>query len=301
MTTRSATEGFGEIEGVRLERGGGGLTCLRVATEVCRAELYLHGAQVCGWQPRNESRPVLWMSGRSQFAPGKAIRGGVPICFPWFGPNAARPDAPAHGFARTQEWRLVDVMREEDGTVMTRLSLGANDVSRALGVDEFSLEYIARFGATLDLALVVSNTGSSRFRFEEALHTYLAVSNAGHVTVSGLAGAEYYDKTDGMRRKRQEGEISIAGETDRLYVDTDTPVVLHDPGWQRRIVISKTGSRSSVVWNPWVARSAAMSDFGNEGWTGMTCIETVNAADNVVDLAPGSRHTMTARIAVEAS
>lgn len=276
----------------------GGLTCIHVSTPLCTGELYLHGAHVSAWQPQGQPHPVVWVSSRALFAPGKPIRGGVPICFPWFGPNASRPKAPMHGFARTQEWTLLHLAREDDGTVVARLLLEANDVSRGFEVDHFSLEYTVRFGAMLDLALGVANTGDRPMRFEEALHTYLAVSDARRITVTGLDGAEYYDKTDGMKRKRQEGEIALVGETDRLYVNTTTEIVLDDPGWERRIAISKTGSQSSVVWNPWVARSAAIPDFGDHEWPGMTCIETVNAADNVVELVAGGRHEMTARISV---
>jgi glucose-6-phosphate 1-epimerase len=286
-------------DGVRLEPGEGGLARLNLATPLCTAEMYLHGAHVCRWQPRSHPHPVLWMSGRSLFEPGRPIRGGVPICFPWFGPNPRQPQAPIHGVVRTQAWELEAVTVDPDGSVVAALALAANDISRAFDPAEFSLRCTVRFGATLDLALAVTNAGASAMRFEEALHTYLAVGDVRRVSVSGLDRAEYYDKTDGMKRKRQEGAVAIAAETDRLYVDTAGAITLDDPALGRRIVISKTGSQASVVWNPWIAKSAAMPDFGDEEWTGMTCVETVNAADNAVTLGPGEQHTMTATISVE--
>jgi glucose-6-phosphate 1-epimerase len=288
-------------DGVRLEKGAGGLSRLNIATRLCTAEAYLQGAHVCRWQPGGHPHPVLWMSGRSWFEPGRPIRGGVPICFPWFGPNPTRPQAPAHGIARTQQWGLDAVAADTDGTIIARFALAANDVSRALDPAEFSLLYTVRFGTALDLALTVANTGASAMRFEEALHTYLAVGDVTRVTVSGLDGADYYDKTDGMKRKRQTGGITVASETDRLYVDTTTAVYLDDPTLGRRIVVSKTGSCSTVVWNPWIAKSAAMPDFGDDEWTGMTCVETVNAADNAVTLGPGEQHTTTATISLESN
>ncbi len=288
-------------DGVRLERDAGGLARLRVSTPLCTAEMYLHGAHVCRWQPHGHVHPVLWMSGRSALEPGRAIRGGIPICFPWFGPNARQPQAPIHGFARTQAWELAGVTAEPDGTIAAVLTLAANDISRAFDPAEFSLLYTVRFGATLNLGLTVTNAGASAMRFEEALHTYLAVGDVRRVGVSGLEGAEYYDKTDGMKRKRQEGAVTIGAETDRLYIDTAAAITLDDPTLGRRIVISKTGSQSSVVWNPWIAKSAAMPDFGDDEWTGMTCVETVNAADNAVTLDPGERHTMTATIGLESN
>jgi glucose-6-phosphate 1-epimerase len=285
-------------EGVRLDDGAGGLTRLSVSTRLCTAEVYLQGAHVCRWQPDGHPHPVLWMSGRSLFEPGRPIRGGVPICFPWFGPNARAPHAPIHGTARTQAWELDAVTAEPGGAIVARLSLASGDTSRAFDPAEFSLLYTVRFGSALDLALTVTNAGASAMRFEEALHTYLAVGDVSRVSVAGLDGADYYDKVDGMRRKRQAGAVTIAAETDRLYVDTTAAVTLDDPALGRRIVVSKTGSRSSVVWNPWIAKSAAMPDFGDDEWTGMTCVETANAADNAVTLDPAGRHTMAATVSV---
>jgi glucose-6-phosphate 1-epimerase len=285
-------------DGVRLDQGAGRLVRLTINSRLCTGEMYLLGAHVCRWQPLGHPQPVLWMSGRSLFEPGRPIRGGVPICFPWFGPNASRPQAPVHGFARTQSWELVGVAAEPDGTIAARLSLASNDTSRAFDAAEFLLEYVVRFGATLDLSLTVTNTGASALRFEEALHTYLTVGDVTRVSVAGLDGAEYYDKTDGMTRKRQQGAVVIAAETDRLYVDTTGAITLDDPTLGRRVVVAKTGSHSSVVWNPWTAKSAAMPDFGDDEWTGMTCVETANAAENAIALDPGRRHTMTAAIGV---
>jgi glucose-6-phosphate 1-epimerase len=240
------------------------------------------------------------MSGRSWFEAGRPIRGGVPICFPWFGPNPKDPKAPAHGIARTQPWELNGVTAEPDGTIVVRLSLASGESSRAFDAGDFSLDYTVRFGSRLGLALTVINTGSSALTFDEALHTYLTVGDARRVSVDGLAGAEYYDKTDGMTRKRQANDpIVITAETDRLYLDTLATVTVDDPVLARRIVVSKTGSRSTVLWNPWVAKSAAMPDFGDDEWAGMMCVETVNAADNAVTIAPGERHTMTAAVSVE--
>jgi glucose-6-phosphate 1-epimerase len=288
-------------DGVRVDEGDGGLARLSVATDLCKGEAYLHGAHVCGWQPRDQAHPVLWMSARSMFAAGRPIRGGVPICFPWFGPHPNRTDAPAHGFARIQPWTLDRVSTESDGTVVARFTLVSNEASRAFEADvEFEALYTVRFGAALGLELTVTNTGRAAFGFEEALHTYLAVGDARRVALGGLAGAEYYDKTDGRKRKREGDEpVRFAAETDRLYVGTAATVTLDDPDFGRRLRIAKSGSGSTVVWNPWVAKSAAMPDFGDDEWTGMACVETANAADNAVHLDAGARHAMTAAVSVE--
>lgn len=287
--------------GVTLTDGHGGLPYLHVATASCTAGLYLHGAHLCHWQPAGHPHPVLWMSDKSRFEPGQPIRGGVPICFPWFGPKAGDPAAPAHGVARIRPWTLEGVEAHGDGSIGVRLTLAADEDARRLVPHDLALAYELRLGGTLSMTLTVANPGAAPLTFEEALHTYLAVSDVRQVAVTGLAGAAYIDKTDGARRKAQAEEaVTIAAETDRLYLDTQAEILVADPGMRRQITIGKTGSRSSVVWNPWVAKSRKMPDFGDEEWPGMLCVETANAADNAVTLAPGRSHAMTATIGVEA-
>lgn len=283
--------------GVSLDNGRGNLPRLTVSTDLCTAELYLLGAHLCRWQPRSAAHPVLWMSQESRFESGTPIRGGVPICFPWFGPKAGDPVAPGHGVARIRTWTLGRAETEPDGTVVVRLTLVADDGTREFVPQAFTLAYTLRLGTTLSLGLTVTNPGESPLTFEEALHTYFTVSDVRHVRVEGLAGAAFIDKTDGGKRKTQdEPVITIGGETDRLYLNTDATITFTDPGFNRRISVAKTGSLASVVWNPWVAKSRAMPDFGDDEWPGMICIETVNAVDNAVTLPPGERHTMTATL-----
>ena len=288
--------------GVRLETGRGGLPRLSITTDACVAELYLYGAHLCRWQPRSEPHPVLWMSAASRFEAGAPIRGGVPVCFPWFGPKAGDPSAPAHGLARISLWGLERVAAEADGaiTVRMRLDLAAGPVARPLLPGTLLLSFELRLAGMLSMALTVTNRGEAPSTFEEALHTYFTVGDVRRVTVAGLGGATFLDKVDGAKRKTQAEElIAIGGETDRLYLDTDAAVTLSDPVLGRRIRVGKTGSRSSVVWNPWVAKSRAMPDFGDDEWPQMICIETANAADNAVTLPPHASHTMTATLGVE--
>jgi glucose-6-phosphate 1-epimerase len=285
--------------GVMSDEGRGGLPRLRVATDRCTAELYLHGAHLCAWQPRSQPHPVLWMSQASRFEAGAPIRGGVPICFPWFGPKIGDASAPAHGIARINAWTLDRVEVERDGTAVITLSLASDARTRDAMPHDVALTFAVRLGDTLTMALTVANSGHAPLTFEEALHTYFAVSDVRQVRVEGLAGATFVDKTDGGTRKMQDDAvITISGETDRLFLNTLTAITLTDPGFGRRITVSKTGSLSSVVWNPWIAKSRAMSDFGDDEWPAMICIETANAADNAVTLTPGASHTMTAAISL---
>lgn len=278
----------------RIEPGAGGLSRIVITGPAADAHIYLHGAHVTHFQPKG-SEPVLFMSGKSLFAPGKAIRGGVPVIFPWFGPRAGDPSAPAHGFARTAEWELLDATKDAND-VVARLRLRSSDATRKWLPNDFELIYSVRVGASLELSLEVRNTSSAAFTFEEALHTYLAVGDVRTVEIEGLGGKTFIDKTAAQQRKTQQGAIRIESETDRVYLDTPDTVTAFDPAMGRRLSVAKTGSRTTVVWNPWIDKARAMADFGDDEWPRMLCIETANAADNAVTLAAGQSHRMTTAI-----
>lgn len=287
--------------GVRLDTGRGGLPRLVVEIDTCTAELSLHGAHLCRWQPRSQPHPVLWMSGESRFESGAPIRGGVPICFPWFGPKAGDPAAPGHGVARINPWRLESAVVESGGTAVVRLGLVCGPQQTAHLPHQLGLALELRLGVALSMALSVTNPGAAPVTVEEALHTYFTVGDVRQVTVAGLKGATYVDKVDGGRRKTQaEDLVTVGAETDRLYLETGAAVTLTDPVLGRAIRVAKTGSRSTVVWNPWIAKSRAMPDFGDNEWPGMICIETANASDNAVTLPAHASHTMTSAISVSA-
>ena len=286
--------------GVRLDTGRGGLSRLIVELDTCTAELYLHGAHLCRWQPRSQPHPVLWMSAESRIEAGSPIRGGVPVCFPWFGSKAGDPAAPGHGVARINPWRLESAVVESGDTAVLRLGLVCGPRHTAHLPHDVSLALEFRLGASLSMALSVTNPAAAPVTFEEALHTYFTAGDVRQVAVAGLKGATYIDKVDGGSRKTQaEDVVTIGAETDRLYLDTGAEVTLTDPVLGRRIRVAKTGSRSTVVWNPWVAKSKAMPDFGDDEWPGMICVETCNAASAGVTLAAGQTHAMTAILRVE--
>jgi glucose-6-phosphate 1-epimerase len=285
-------------DSVRMEEGQGGLRRLMIQTAQAEAEIYLHGAHVTQFQPKGQ-KPVLFMSAKSMFEPGKPIRGGVPICFPWFGARQGGQPGSAHGFARVVEWELVTAEQTSDG-VEIHLRLVSSDATRALWPGEFVADYRVRIGAALGLELQVRNTGSQPLRIEEALHTYLAVSDARQLSIEGLAGVSYFTAVDTPRTETEgAAPIRITAETDRVYLNTQSTCVAHDPGWQRRLVVKKTGSNATVVWNPWIAKAKAMPDFGDDEWPFMLCIETCNVRENAVTIAPGQTHAMGAVLCVE--
>jgi len=283
-------------DGARLAEGRGGLERLTLATPEAEAHVYLHGAHLTHFQPRGEE-PVLWLSEHSAFVPGKPIRGGVPICFPWFGPKADDGSAPIHGFARLAPWSLAAVEKGASGELVAALELRSDADSRRSLAGAFLLRMTVAVGRALRMGLRVTNTGEQPFRFEQALHSYFAVGDVRRVAIGGLEGAAYVDKADGWARRTQgSAALRITGETDRVFCGRRGPITIEDPVWRRRLVVGRAGSATAVVWNPWQAKAKAMADFGDEEWTGMVCVESANAMDDALTLEPGSSHELVTTI-----
>jgi D-hexose-6-phosphate mutarotase len=226
----------------------------------------------------------------------------VPVCFPWFGPKAGEPEAPLHGYARILPWTVASVSREHDGSLRALLELTADAAARGGFPRELSLSLAVIVSRSLRMELSVRSVDGATASFEEALHSYFAVSDVRQVRIRGLEGVAYVDKTAALARRPGEPDpLAVGAETDRVYVGTTGAVTIEDPRWKRRIVVAKSGSATTVVWNPWVAKAKAMPDFGEDEWTGMVCVETANALENRVTLAPGASHVMTATIGVQAA
>ncbi len=299
MTAAELANRFDIPGALRFECGPDGLTHAVISTPMGEADLYLQGAHLTHWTPRGQ-RPVLFVSPKSLFAAGKAIRGGVPIIFPWFGARSDGKPGPAHGFARSSDWTVESARLCEDARVEIALSLSSSDATRQFWDSDFRLRLRVTVGSELEMELETSNQGKTPFTFEEALHTYLAVGDVEQVSLFGLENTVYIDKTDGFKRKKQENEaVRIAMETDQVHLDTQATCTVWDPVWDRRITVEKSGSASTVIWNPWSEKSKGMSDMEADGWKQMLCVETANAADNAVVLAPGASHMLTAKIRVE--
>jgi glucose-6-phosphate 1-epimerase len=275
--------------GVTFESGNGGLSKIVISTPLSSGEMYLHGAHVTAWQPTGH-RPVLWLSAASQFAADKPIRGGVPICFPWFGPHPGDASLPAHGFARLADWSLVECAMADDGSVILWLKTA---------VSPFELEFEVCFGAMLRMKLHthLPFQAPEKQTFEDALHTYFTVTRIQDVEITGLESTGFIDKVDGGRSQPPAGvPIRFTQEIDRLYLDTYAPCTLNDGA--RTIKVQTWGSRSTVVWNPWISKAQRMPDFGDQEWQQMVCIETANVGPNAVELLPGETHSTVAEIRV---
>jgi glucose-6-phosphate 1-epimerase len=286
--------------GASIEDSPLGGPILRLMAVSGTAEVALQGAQLLSWQPRGQA-PVIWLSPLERLAnpPAnpKPVRGGTPVCWPWFGPHPADPANPAHGFVRTRLWD-VDGAERLDTAVRVRLSTATSAADRALWPHAAQAGLTVTLGETLSLALTTTNTGIDAFALTQALHTYFAVGDIADVTVEGFDGQGYVDKVGGQARKRQAGAISFAEEVDRIYDEHPGSATIIDRGLNRRIEISKTGSRSSVVWNPWTGKATRLGDLGPHGWRRMVCVETCNAGSDVVQVAPGAVHEMTAEYRV---
>jgi glucose-6-phosphate 1-epimerase len=276
-----------------------GLTYADVTTPNAKATIYLQGAHLTSWQPTGQ-QPVIFLSRKSDLVPGKAIRGGVPLAFPWFANDqkADRIDGkpgPSHGFARIQEWRVAFAALAGDDLHLT-LTLGPTEMSRKLGFDKFRLAFQLVIGRSLTMQLTVANDAETPLVFEEAMHTYFSVVDVHEVSVTGLEPTSFIDKTDNFKvNPAANAPLTFTKFTDRVYPNTSATCVIHDRAAQRKITVAKTNSNTTVVFNPW----RELPDMGPDEWHEMLCVETVNAGANSVTLDSGKVHTMEAHITVE--
>jgi glucose-6-phosphate 1-epimerase len=260
------------------------------------ARVALHGAHLMEWTPAGQ-QPVIYLSPKAIYQEGKAIRGGIPVCWPWFGP-AAEAGLPAHGVARSRFWTL-DHSSEDAGGVTLVFSLTDSEATRRLWPHGFSLRMEMRIGQRLQLSLRMENTSSTACQVTGALHSYFVIGDIHQTSVSGLNGIEYLDQVDAQNVHRQTGEIHFSGEVDREYL-TNQPVVIHDPVLQRTLTIRSAGSGCTVVWNPWIAKSQTMADLPEEAWQKFVCVETANAFSDRISLPPGAVHLLGMEIEVNA-
>lgn len=287
------------IEGhVDFQLGEGGLPKAVIANEYASAEIYLHGAHVTAFQMRN-SDPVLWLSDMAEFQRGKAIRGGIPVVWPWFGPHPNDETKPQHGFARVSEWTLIGTDALPNGYTRLRLQLTDSDASRALWPYPFELELNVTVGTELRVELISRNIGAESIAVGGALHTYFNVGNITEITIEGLDDREYLDQLENHQVKLQDGPMTITQEVDRIYLDTDDECIIADSNMKRSLRVAKSGSSTTVIWNPWIAKSQRMADFHDDGYRTMVCIETANTAGDIHYILPGGQHTLTQIISVE--
>jgi glucose-6-phosphate 1-epimerase len=300
MDTESSVAELGRQFGIpgvaKVSAGNGAMPRVQITSSLAEAEMYLHGAQVTGWKPAR-AEEVLFLSSQSRWEEGQAIRGGIPICFPWFRGKADDPKAPAHGVVRTTAWQLEAIVENESGVTVTMFT-ESNERTRRWWPGEFHLVHRARFGSELRLELECSNTGRTPLRFEEALHTYNRVADVHYVRLQGLEGVAFLDNVDSNHEKTQGSDMAVVAQTDNAYLNTEKAVDLLDPGMHRRIRLKKVNSLNTVIWNPWREGALGMRDLGDGEWTHFLCVEASNILNSAIHLEPGQKHTLTAVISV---
>lgn len=285
---------FGIAGAAEIVEGHGGLPKVHVTTRDAAGDIYLHGAQVTSWRPAG-APDVFFVSTESRWETGRAIRGGIPICFPWFGSKPGDAQAPAHGFVRTSGWQLESVTQEEAGVTVS-MSTESGDETRRWWPASFRLVHRVTFGSSLHLDLTVTNRGAATLRLEEALHAYFHVGRVDEVRLRGLENLRYLDKTEANREKIQDGRLAIAAETDRIFLNARDAVEIEDRSLGRRIRIVKEQSATTVVWNPWRQKAQALADLGDDDWMRMVCVEVSNVSPLGIVLEPAREHTMRALI-----
>lgn len=275
--------------------GRGGLPTIFVANASSRSEITLLGAHVLSFIPRDQA-DLLWLSPASPFQSGVAIRGGIPLCWPWFGAHGDNASLPMHGFARVSDWRLEEITALSAGQTSIVLSLKDNETTRQMWPHQFDLRLQIDIGQDLQLTLITRNTGATPLPLAQAVHTYFNISHVDQVSISGYDGAKYYDKVAGGE-KCHTGDILLEREIDAVFQGCPGQSVIKDAGLKRQIIIDKQGSDSAVVWNPWVEKSKTLSGFHPQAYQNMVCVETANVGADAKVIQPQQTHSLRTIIA----
>ena len=279
--------------------GNGDLPMIKVSNDYADALISVYAGQVLSFTPKGAS-DVLFVSDKAYYAQGKAIKGGVPICWPWFGADPEGKGRPAHGFMRNRMWSEWETRDNADGTTTVILGVESSPETLAIWPHAFRLAMEITVGKTLQLALVTQNTGDTAFNITQAMHTYFAVGDIAQTTVTGLEGTQYLDKAaDGNgATKQQDGAITISSEVDCVYLGVPAALAIVDGAANRTIRITSSGNKTAVVWNPWAKIAAGMADLQADDYTRFVCVETTNAADDVVSVAAGGEFRLVAEYGV---
>lgn len=285
----------GEVGFAELEND---LVFITVSNKYADADICLYGAHITSFRPHN-SMDLLWMSPDSSFELGKPIRGGIPVCFPWFGPHKTDPEKPQHGFGRLMYWEVISTSTNASGESVVRLQLCSSDETKAYWPYDFCAEMTFVVGKTLTATLKVTNTSGQPFDYTCALHTYYSLSAIESISIEGLKGTTYFDQLTG-EFGIQEGEpLEITDALTRHYLNTESQVVIADSAFRRRIKVDKTGSKVTTVWNPGAETCAKIGDLPDDGFETFVCVEATNAFDYPVKLAAGESFETSTIIGLE--
>jgi glucose-6-phosphate 1-epimerase len=299
MNIEQLNNDYGIADQVKFIQGAGGFPFIKIDNDKAGAVISVYGGQVLSFQPANEPHNLMFLSESAYYQPGKSIKGGTPICWPWFGPDPEQLGRPSHGFVRTLFWNVVGTETTADGDSKVTLGLTDTAETRAIWPHGFSLSLEITVGESLNLELITRNTTTQTFHITQALHTYFRVGHIDQVAISGLDGTEYIDKADNALLKLQTGTITIGTEVDRIYRDVERELLIDDAMFGRRIRIKSTGSKTAVVWNPWAKISAEMGDLKDDDYERFVCVETANAGSDIVKVGPNGECRLGANYHIE--
>lgn len=290
---------YGIADQLKFSEGKGGFPLIEINNAKASAAISVYSGQVLSFQPKSEAQDVMFVSDKAYYQIGKATKGGMPICWPWFGPDPEGLGRAAHGFVRNRMWNMVRIATP-DGDTQVTLGLSDTPETQSIWPHAFELNLVVTVGESLTVELITRNKGDAPFTLTQALHTYFKVGDINQAQVLGLDGVRYLDKTDGGAEKTQVGAVAIAQEVDRVYTNVTAPeLMIADPVFDRRICITAQGSKTAIVWNPWVDITAGMADLDDADYQRFVCVETANAADDDVVLAPGAEARLVANYRVK--
>lgn len=292
MNLNELNQTLGIGQQLRFVEGAGGFVYAEVDTPRARARIACYAGQILSWQPKSAAQDLFFVSPAAFFAPGKAIKGGTPICWPWFGNDPEGRGA--HGFVRNRPWRPIKTQTLDNGDISLTLAFDFSAETQAIWPHQAELNLTFVIGEQLSLDLKTRNLGTTPLNLTQGLHSYFQVGDIRQVEVLGLEDHLYQDKVGEPADRRQQGAIEFRGEVNRIYLDVQRPLMIRDPSLDRRIHIQASGSQSAVVWNPWAATAAAMDDLLDDDYLRMLCVETTNAGPDVVQLMPGASHSLKA-------
>jgi D-hexose-6-phosphate mutarotase len=299
MDIKQLNEKYAIAGHIQFIEGQGGLVVANISNAKANAVVSLYGAHVQSFQPKGQ-KEVLWMSAQSAFEVGKPLRGGIPVCFPWFGPHVSDSQKPVHGFGRLFVWEVAKTSALPSGDTELVLSLTNSAATEAIWPSAFKAEMKVIVGSKLDVTLSYTNTGKEAFTCSDALHTYFNVSNTGKIGINGLSGHNYYAGfAKEADSKQAEAVLAIAQEQNRRYINHTQDCVIEDAAWNRKIRVAKRGSKVTVVWNPWEATTKTIGDIPDNGYLSFVCVEAVNAYDDMVTLKAGESFSVATIISVE--
>jgi len=275
-----------------------GFTMVDISNQFAKARISTYAGQVVSFKPNHSTEDVLFLSDKVIYQDGKTIRGGAPICWPWFGDDTSGFGRPSHGFVRNQPWTVLASQSLDDGRTAVTLGITESNGSLAVWPYQFKLELEIIIGSELELKLTTKNTGRETFVISQALHTYFNISDVDNISISGLDSKNYLDKLDGFHSKSQRGDVVLTEETDRIYQQAPESVWLKDAGFNRIINIKSSGSNTTVIWNPWSTSVTDIADLDDSKYRNFVCVETANAINDIVTIQPSNEHTITALYAI---